>query len=106
MVSSHPPAWPSSLTLLLSLFLQSYSVHCEGELLGLCWECPKLTCYGNYFLKMWHVSQFESHFASLNADVLRLSRVDGSRPTKSSMRTARILAQTDVSVMTVLSKLQ
>ena len=46
---------------------------------------------------MWNVSQFESHFASLNADVLRLVRIDGSRPGKSNMKSAKILAQTDVS---------
>lgn len=77
--------------------LQCYSVHCEGDLLGLCWEFPKLTCYGGYFLQMWHVSQFESHFSSLNADVLRLVRIDGSRPEKSNMKVAKILAQTDAS---------
>lgn len=64
--------------------------------MGLCWEFPKLTCYGNYFLKMWHVSQFEAHFASLNADVVKLTRVEGSPLATANLKVAKILAQTDV----------
>ena len=76
--------------------LQCYSVHCEGELLGLCWEFPRLTCYGKYFLRMWQVHNFESHFASFESDVVKIVRVDGPPPTLSNLRVAKILAVTDV----------
>lgn len=78
------------------IFAQCYSVHCEAGVLGLCWEFPKLTCYGSYFVKIWHVSQFEQHFASLNANVIKLTRVESSPLAKPDLRVAKILAQTEV----------
>ena len=56
-----------------------------------------LSCYSNYSVKMWTVSQFETHFASLNSEVLRMLRVDGPPPSLiPNMKVARILALADV----------
>ena len=53
---------------------------------------------------MWNVSHFESHFASLNSDLVRLVRVEAAPLARPNLRVAKIVAQTDVRVTIIVLK--
>ena len=66
-------------------------MHCETEVLGMCWDYPRLTCYSERSLSMWNVSRLESHFASINSSAIKIERVDVS-----CQQVARILVLAEV----------
>ena len=54
--------------------MQMYSVQSEKELLGMCWDCPRIACYTKLGLMMWTVSEPLTLFASIYTTPIKIDR--------------------------------